>query len=312
MCASKSLFRASSTSSAIPSSRSTLHSNAWRVRHAEPGSPHIARPTLIFNLQDDPPPVRPHYLLDSAHNMDVVCIVRFLLFLRLSGCVGGILASYAWALRLKSSGPCGSPPTYVRVWLDGDPARQLCFSYCPSHRDVDLNERIDEAVGLAVDDPAVPVPRPCPISLTYGRFTITDDAREDWRLAARGPKYWGRRYPQHPALRAVTHTGNYPVKRIGSSKSLCARMIRCLTDHAPTGAYRLRFFPEQPTHCTCDRPELQTRRHVFDRCTFYPRTPYSLTWDDYLGELDPFPLILDFLETNPSAFTFADAPPTHA
>ena len=129
---------------------------------------------------------------------------------------------------------------------------------------------------------------------------------------ARGPKYWGCRYPQHPALRVVTHTGNFPLKRTGASKLLCARMVRCLTDHSPIGAYRLRFFPDQPTHCSCDRPELQTRRHVFDRCTFYPRAPYSLTWDDYLGELDPFPLIMDFLEQHPTAFTFADAPPTHS
>lgn len=38
---------------------------------------------------------------------------------------------------------------------------------------------------------------------------------------------------------------------------------------APT-AYA--FFPGQPTTCTCERPELQTRRHIFDRFTHYPRS----------------------------------------
>ncbi|KAI0762951.1 hypothetical protein C8Q74DRAFT_1207688, partial [Fomes fomentarius] len=102
----------------------------------------------------------------------------------------------------------------------------------------------------------------------------------------------------------------YAVKRVSDSNSLCARLVRCLTDHSPIGAYRLRFFPDQPTACTCEHPELQTRRYIFDLCTHYPRPARHARWDDYMDEPDPFPLIIRFLEKYPTAFTFEDAPPT--
>ena len=86
-----------------------------------------------------------------------------------------------------------------RTWLDGDPERKLSFSYCLSH--LELNERIDEAVGLAVDDPAIPVPRPCSISLTYNRFTIADNAREKKHSRGRAQGQPNRRdaYVRHAA-----------------------------------------------------------------------------------------------------------------
>ena len=34
----------------------------------------------------------------------------------------------------------------------------------------------------------------------------------------------------------------------------------------------------------------------------------AVSWEALLRELDPFPIIVDFLQDNPSAFTFADQP----
>jgi len=37
----------------------------------------------------------------------------------------------------------------------------------------------------------------------------------------------------------------------GHSNLLCARATRAITNHAPIGEYRLRFFPEEEFKCPC-------------------------------------------------------------
>ncbi|KAI0738581.1 hypothetical protein C8Q80DRAFT_1113393 [Daedaleopsis nitida] len=198
----------------------------------------------------------------------------------------------------------------MREWLDSDARRRIIFSHCPSHSGVRLNENIDYDVSVASNDPNLLAPRPYPHTWTYQRADITNAARDGWTATSNAHGYRGRRFPRNRALRTTTHTGTFPLKHVGDSPSLCARTVRCFTDHAPTGAYRMRFFPDQPTDCSCDRRELQTRRHIVDRCTHYVRNAYSLKWDSFLDSLDPFPLIISFLQSNPTAFTFEDAPPT--
>ena len=177
---------------------------------------------------------------------------------------------------------------------------------CPSHNGIVENER---AVQNAFRN--LPPPQPEPLSITAARSLAREAAMLEWDhlVLGAGPKYWGRRYTNAPGFRKCTHTGAYPLKAVGHSSSFSARLIRALTGHAPIGYYRLRFFPDQPTNCECNLPELQTVRHAFDRCTRY-KSPYRLRFDRFLDALDPFPLITDWLERFPSAFTFEDAPPT--
>lgn len=157
----------------------------------------------------------------------------------------------------------------VHKWLDDDTSCRIIISHCPLHSGVALNEHIDHAVGVAANDPNVLIPDPPPRSWTYQCAEITKSARSGWAALAAAHGYWGQRFPRNRTLRATTHTSTFPLKRVGHSSSLCTCTIRCLTDHAPTGAYRMCFFPDQPTQCTCDCPELQTRRHIVDRCTHY-------------------------------------------
>ncbi len=41
------------------------------------------------------------------------------------------------------------------------------------------------------------------------------------------------------------------LKLIGHSNSLCARVIRVITNHTPIGKYYLRFFPKENFSCLC-------------------------------------------------------------
>ena len=51
-----------------------------------------------------------------------------------------------------------------------------------------------------------------------------------------------------------------------------------------------------------------TRNHVLFHCEWYKRRFRATDWETLLRELDPFPIIIDFLTDNPGAFTFGDRP----
>ena len=45
--------------------------------------------------------------------------------------------------------------------------------------------------------------------------------------------------------------GGLWLKTIGHSNSLCTCATRAITNHAPIGEYRLRFFPREEFKCPC-------------------------------------------------------------
>ena len=92
----------------------------------------------------------------------------------------------------------------------------------------------------------------------------------------------------------------------GESSHL-SRIAHVLTNHAPTGEYRTRFFPNEPTDCPqCDRRALQTRTHILTECPGYVNKFSSLT--DWGHNRRNDKALTGFLDRNPSAFTFSDVP----
>ena len=53
--------------------------------------------------------------------------------------------------------------------------------------------------------------------------------------------------------------GGTQPKYFGHSNSLCARVIRAITNHAPIGEYRVRFFPREDFSCLCGRYPIESR-----------------------------------------------------
>jgi len=46
------------------------------------------------------------------------------------------------------------------------------------------------------------------------------------------------------------------------SNSLCAYVTRAITNHAPIGEYRLRFFPRKEFKCPCSMYPIESRKHI--------------------------------------------------
>ena len=117
--------------------------------------------------------------------------------------------------------------------------------------------------------------------------------------------FWGRSWPDSPELRCVRHTGKFPLTYFDGN-ALCARAVRFLTGHAPTGEYRVRFHPHMPSHCDCWVGGIHDRLHIVDQCSWFDLTsPYRTPFRLFTESLDPFPLIATWLRTFSGAFTFA-------
>ena len=60
--------------------------------------------------------------------------------------------------------------------------------------------------------------------------------------------------------------GGSQLKVFGHSNSLCACASRALTNHAPIGEYRLKFFPREEFRCSCRLYPIKSRCYIFYEC----------------------------------------------
>jgi len=76
-------------------------------------------------------------------------------------------------------------------------------------------------------------------------------------------------------------------------------VTRAITNHAPIGKYRLRFFPWESFNCLCRSYPIETRHHILHECR-----RYNKYWNLRRDMISYFIL---FLEFNCNAFAFASA-----
>ena len=56
------------------------------------------------------------------------------------------------------------------------------------------------------------------------------------------------------------------LKVFGHSNSLCTHATRAITNHAPIGKFKLRFFPREKFKCPCDWYPIETRYYILHDC----------------------------------------------
>jgi len=86
------------------------------------------------------------------------------------------------------------------------------------------------------------------------------------------------------------------LKYIGYSNSLYTHITKAITNHASTGEYYLRFFPEESFTCLCSNYPIEIRNHILYECRQYRKY-----WSSKRNSLKD---IIAFLEFNPGVFSF--------
>jgi len=89
------------------------------------------------------------------------------------------------------------------------------------------------------------------------------------------------------------------LKVFGHSNSLCACATRVITNHAPIGKFRLRFFSREEFKCPYNQYPIETRCHILHE---YGR--FNGYWNPRRDSLSHFIMFLVF---NPSIFSFSNS-----
>ena len=86
------------------------------------------------------------------------------------------------------------------------------------------------------------------------------------------------------------------LQSFGHLNLLCVRTTRAITNHAPIGEYRLRFFPREEFKCLCGVYPIKSRRHILYDCS-----RFNSYWN---LRRDSFSYFVMLLKANSNAFTF--------
>lgn len=197
----------------------------------------------------------------------------------------------------------------ARDWLSRSPEHTLRISWCPSHVGIAGNERADRLANREKDESVAP-------AILREHFLQGTKLRAQrwWKARYRSPNYVGhswlalkrKKKPIQPSIGPSTR--RFVMREMAeNSPFMMARITRCLTNHAPTGEYRTRFFPDQPTHCPhCADHVYHTRSHILASCSKY-NSPFTSAQMIYADKNST--RLKTLLKNNPTAFTFEDLPP---
>ncbi|KAF8640202.1 hypothetical protein AX14_009992 [Amanita brunnescens Koide BX004] len=198
----------------------------------------------------------------------------------------------------------------LESWLARDARCSLTIRFTPSHEGINGNERADRLTKAGLELCPTNPPR---ILRSHFLAEHRSRAEHEWQrrwkdVAYRGSQWLPIRRKKKvfkPSLAKTSRNFFHELAK-GDPRHL-SRLAHVLTNHAPTGEYRTRFFPNEPTACPhCDEDTLQTRRHILTECPWYVASfPSMADWGKYRrNEVT----LTGFLDKNPSAFTFVDAP----
>jgi len=190
----------------------------------------------------------------------------------------------------------------LAAWFEGHSDRKIMFVQVPSILKWGIHQKAHDFVR---DLPAVPTGRRPATSLDTVRKETTQSALDEWQRQfllghARGSQFLDlRALTGGPMLPTYLKGGTW-MHAVAQDNALCARVVRCITNHAPTGEYYSRFNIEAHLACPCDDAAPETRAHIFLRCK-------------NTQNLDQFPRTLEslitFLQANPQTFAFRKEPP---
>ena len=198
----------------------------------------------------------------------------------------------------------------LRDRLSSDNDASFSFRYCPSHSGIEGNDRADRLTkrGAALA-PTVP-PR---ILLSNFVNDFTKRMTVHWRTLFASQSFKGQQWLPirqkkkvfRPAVRNKAAT-RFFLDLADNDIGTLSRMARAITNHAPTGEYRRRFYPDRDFSCPTCPQRVQTRTHILCHCSRYSSLCSSLTsWSRDRKNDKSWKL---FFQRNPSAFTFGDLP----
>ena len=174
------------------------------------------------------------------------------------------------------------------------------FWECPSRLKWHLHNKVDKETKTFNLTPLYP----CRSSWEFSKKSASNDILNTWKMTFQASGSKGNQFldlldDDDNIIEPSYIKGGPWLKVFGHSNSLCAWATRAITNHAPIGKYRLRFFPREDFKCPCGVYPIKSRCHILFECG-----RFNSSWNPRRDSLSHFVM---FLEFNPSAFAFSDS-----
>ena len=185
----------------------------------------------------------------------------------------------------------------LRHFFSKDLNNSIEFWECPSRLDWHLHKAVDLETKAFNPTPAYP----CKTSWDYSKKSECDNISNTWKMTFQASDGKGRQFldlldNNSNDIKPSYIKGGPWLQAFGQSNSLCAQVMRAITNHAPIGEYRLRFFPREEFKCPCSVYPIESRRHILHDCS-----RFNGYWNPRRDSLSHSVM---FLKSNPNVFAF--------
>ena len=189
-------------------------------------------------------------------------------------------------------------------WLDMDDRNHIEFRWVPSHLGFEINELADSAADTSIVGPFPQPKHNIASRLRHNKASTVIEWRTSWSrfIATKRLKLKKKKKVLLP--NCWDGKGNQFMNNANDIETF-SRFTRLISGHAPTGEYRSRFFPNEPTGCLCFT-EYQSHVHLLTECPRY-KSKFSSIDAFYVANKNMVN-IFKYLSDNKTAFTFTDEP----
>jgi len=144
---------------------------------------------------------------------------------------------------------------------------------------------------------------PSKMSWDFSKKNKCDDILNVWKMTFQASDLKGKLFldlldDNNNIIKPSYTKGGSWLKVFRHSNSLCVHALRAITNHAPIGKYRLKFFPREEFKCSCSSYPIESRRHILHECD-----RFNGYWNPRRDSSAHF---IMFLVANLSAFAFTD------
>ena len=187
----------------------------------------------------------------------------------------------------------------LHQFFSKNPINLIEFWECPSHLEWHLHKAVNLEMKASNPTPVYL----CKMTWDYSKKMECNDILNIWKmmfqaLDGKGNQFLNLLDDNYCFIEPSYVKGGPWLQSFGHSNSLCVHASRAITNHAPIGEYRLRFFPREEFKCPCSVYPIKSRRHILHDCT-----RFNGYWNPRRDSLSYFVM---FLKVNPNAFAFLD------
>jgi len=188
----------------------------------------------------------------------------------------------------------------LREFFDHRDTDSIKFWECPSKGNWHLHKAVDSDTKSFNLIPLLPNK----YSWDFSKKLESDNILNTWKMTFQASDLKGRNFLElvdsdNIPLEPTYCKGGSWLQFFGHSNSLCARVTRAITNHAPIGEYRLKFFLTKDFSCLCGLYPIKMRRHILHECR-----RFNKYWNPRRDSIAHF---VQFLERNLQAFSFTSS-----